>query len=62
MRYCLRANQDRRAGEILEAGYRNMVESAALIGDEEMERSFREDVPWHREMEEAYHKAGEPHH
>jgi adenylate cyclase len=50
----LRACGDPRAGEVLEEGYRNLQDRAALIGDEELERSFLEKVPWHRELIAEY--------
>jgi hypothetical protein len=50
----LQANQDARADQILETGYRHLQARASLIGDDEMVRSFLERVPSHRALVEAY--------
>ena len=46
----LRANQDACAQAILNTAYTLLQERAANIGDEEMRRSFLENVPTHREL------------
>lgn len=46
----LRANQDPRAGDILSTAHRLLQERAARISDEELRRSFLENVPAHREI------------
>jgi hypothetical protein len=48
----LRANQDPRAQEILSTAHRLLQEQAAKISDEEMRRSFLENVAAHREIVE----------
>jgi tetratricopeptide (TPR) repeat protein len=50
----LRTNQDSRAEDILNTAYRLLQERAAKIDDEEMQRSFLENVPAHREIIEAW--------
>jgi hypothetical protein len=50
----LTANQDPRAREIMNTAYRQLQERAAKIGDEEMQRSFLENVSSHREIMRAY--------
>jgi tetratricopeptide (TPR) repeat protein len=44
----LLANGDPRAGEVLEGGYRLIQERAATIEDEDLRRSYLENVPAHR--------------
>ena len=46
----LRACGDGRAGEVLATARAALLERAALIGDEEMRRSFLENVPHHRAL------------
>lgn len=46
----LRACGDGRAGEVLATAQAALLERAALIGDEEMRRSFLENVPHHRAL------------
>jgi tetratricopeptide (TPR) repeat protein len=48
----LHANQDPRAQEILSTAHNLLQERAAKIGDEEMRRSFLENVTAHREIME----------
>ena len=50
--HVLRANQDLRAQEILVTAHRLLQEQAAKISDEEMRRSFLENVAAHREIVE----------
>jgi predicted ATPase len=50
----LNANEDPRAGDILEEGYRFLQERAAKISDEEDRRSFLENVEEHREIVEEW--------
>ena len=50
----LRANQDPRAGDILDTAHRLLQERAAKIPDEELRRSFLENVAAHREIIEAW--------
>jgi tetratricopeptide (TPR) repeat protein len=54
----LEANQDPRAAEILATAHNLLQERAAKIEDEEMRRSFLENVPAHRELIEVWEKAG----
>jgi predicted ATPase/DNA-binding SARP family transcriptional activator/Tfp pilus assembly protein PilF len=54
----LHAAQDPRAQEVLSAGYCLLQERAAKIGDEELRRSFLENVAAHRELLEEALKAG----
>jgi len=49
----LRAKDDPRAGQVLHTAHRLLYERAAKIEDEEMRRSFLENVPAHREIIEA---------
>ena len=60
----LRANHDPRAREILDAAYRLLQERATHIDDEELRRSFLENVAAHREIarawQEAAYRASEP--
>jgi tetratricopeptide (TPR) repeat protein len=48
--HILRANQDPRAPGILITAHHLLQEQAATIGNEEMRRSFLENVPTHREI------------
>lgn len=50
----LQANEDPRARDILEAGYRFLQERAAAIGDETLRRSYLERVPWNRQLVEMW--------
>ena len=52
--HVLRANQDPRAQTILNTAYHLLQEQAAKVGDEEMRRSFLENVAAHREIVEEY--------
>jgi tetratricopeptide (TPR) repeat protein len=52
--HVLRAGQDPRAQTILEKAHHLLQEEAAKIADEEMRRSFLENVPAHREIMEAW--------
>ena len=52
----LTANQDLRAGELLDTAHRLLQERAAKIGDEEMRRSYLENVPAHREIVQEFAK------
>jgi tetratricopeptide (TPR) repeat protein len=54
--HVLRANQDPRAGSILHTAHALLQERAARIKDEELRRSFLENVAAHREIVAAYHK------
>jgi tetratricopeptide (TPR) repeat protein len=53
----LRANGDPRAGEVLEAAYHLLQERAAKIDDEELRRSFLENVKANREIVAAWEQA-----
>jgi len=53
----LRANHDPRAGDILDTAHRLLQERAAKIEDEELRRSFLENVAAHRETVEEWGKA-----
>jgi predicted ATPase/class 3 adenylate cyclase/DNA-binding SARP family transcriptional activator len=53
----LRANDDPRTRQILDAAYRLLQERANNIDDEELCRSFLENVPAHREIVEAWEEA-----
>jgi len=46
----LQANRDARASEILDAAYHLLQERAATIEDEDLRRSYLENVPHHREL------------
>ena len=48
--HVLRANQDARAEVVLREAHDLLQESAAKIGDEEMRRSFLENVAAHHEI------------
>jgi len=50
----LRANEDSRAQDVLAEAHRLLQERAAKIGDEELRRSFLENVTAHREVIEAW--------
>jgi tetratricopeptide (TPR) repeat protein len=53
--YCvLRANNDSRAGEVLDAAHRLLQERARRIEDVELRRSFLENVAAHREIVEEW--------
>ena len=51
----LRANGDPRAEAILDAAYRLLQAWAAKIDDEELRRSYLENVAAHREIAAAWH-------
>ncbi len=46
----LRADDDPRAAEILDAGYALLMKQAATISAAETRRQFLQDIPWHREL------------
>jgi len=52
----LSANGDRRAAEILDTAYRLLQERAATIEDENLRRSYLENVPAHREIVALWEK------
>ena len=52
----LSANEDPRAGEILDAAYHQLQERAATIEDEDLRRSYLENVPHHREITALWEK------
>jgi len=52
--YVLHAYRDTRAGEILNTAYHQLQERAAKISDQEIRRSFLENVATHREIILAY--------
>lgn len=52
----LRADEDPRAGEILDVAYHLLQERANKIDDLELRRSFLENVPYHREIVEAFRR------
>ena len=52
--HVLEANQDPRAKPVLEVAYRLLHERADRIVDEELRRSFLENVPFHREIVEEF--------
>lgn len=54
--HVLRANKDPRAAEILRSAHRMLQEWAAKIDDEELRRSFLENVPEHREIVEEWER------
>jgi predicted ATPase/class 3 adenylate cyclase len=54
----LEADGDARAGEVLATAYDLLQERAAKIEDEEMRRSFLENVDAHRELVAAWKKVG----
>ena len=57
----LTVNNDPRAQEILSTAHRLLQEQAAKIGDEEVQRSFLENVAAHREIVTAFKsQSGEP--
>lgn len=49
----LAAADDPRAGQVLDMTHERLQERAARISDREMQRSFLEDVPYHREIVRA---------
>ena len=53
---------DPRAGGFLQQTYDLLIEYADRIGDEEMHRSFLENVPWHREIVELVRGVRDPIH
>jgi predicted ATPase/class 3 adenylate cyclase len=54
----LEASKDSRAAEVLATTHSLLQERAAKIEDDEMRRSFLENVPAHRELVEVWKKAG----
>jgi hypothetical protein len=54
----LEANGDPRAREILGTAYRLLQERAAKIHDQDLRRSFLENVTAHREIIQAWEGAG----
>jgi len=48
--HVLRAADDTRAEEVLETGYRRLLERARTLKDEGLRRSYLENVPYHREI------------
>jgi tetratricopeptide (TPR) repeat protein len=53
----LRAHDDPRAEEVLDVGYQLLQERADKIGDEDLRRSYLENVPYHRQIVEAWKEA-----
>jgi tetratricopeptide (TPR) repeat protein len=47
---CLQAMGDSRAASLLELAYTKLIERASRNSDENIRRSFLENVPWHREI------------
>jgi predicted ATPase/DNA-binding SARP family transcriptional activator len=56
----LLANRDPRVSEILNAAYRLIQERAATIEDQDLRRSYLENVPAHREIAALWKKASHP--
>ena len=56
----LLANGDRRAGEILDAAYHLLRERAATIEDQDLQRSYLENVAAHREIVATWAEASHP--
>jgi hypothetical protein len=54
----LEASKDPRAAEVLATAHSLLQERAAKIEDEEMRRSFLENVPAHRELVEVWENVG----
>ena len=52
------ANQDPRARELLDTAHGLLQERAAKIGDQEMRRSYLENVSAHREIVQEFAKTG----
>ncbi len=52
----LQANRDARASSILTTAYRLLEEQARTIGDDELQKMFYENVPFHRELVLEYKK------
>ncbi len=50
----LKANEDPRSREVPEADYKLLMKRAALIEDQATRRSFLEDVPVNRELQELW--------
>jgi hypothetical protein len=57
----LSASQDPRAGEVLDAAYRLLQERATHIDDEDLRRSFLENVAAHREIVRLHSVSRCPH-
>ena len=53
----LQAHDDPRAEAVLEAGYRLLQARVANIDDEDLRRSYLENVPYHRELVAAWEEA-----
>jgi hypothetical protein len=53
----LRANDDPRAEEVLDAGHRLLQARANKIEDEDLQRSYLQNVPYHREIFAAWEAA-----
>jgi hypothetical protein len=53
----LQAVGDPRAVAVLEEGYQFLQEIAGKMTDEDLRRSFLENVAWHRELVEEYERA-----
>jgi hypothetical protein len=56
----LSANGDGRAEEVLEAAYRLLQERAVTIEDQDLRRSYLENVAAHREIVAAWKEASHP--
>jgi hypothetical protein len=56
----LLANEDGHAEEVLDAAYRLLQERAATIEDEDLRRSYLENVVVHREIAALWKKASHP--
>jgi len=50
----LQASGDPRAGKVLSATYALLQERADMIDDQELQRSYLENVPHHREIVSVY--------
>jgi tetratricopeptide (TPR) repeat protein len=48
------ANQDPRAAKIISTAHHYLLDRAAHISDENLRRGFIQDIPWHRQIIEAY--------
>jgi hypothetical protein len=53
----LQANDDPRSKQILRAGYHLLQERANKIEDQDLRRSYLENVPYHREIVAAWEEA-----
>ncbi len=52
----LKANQNPRAGQVIDKAHASLQEQAAKIPDEITRQMFLENIPWHREIVEYYQK------